>query len=115
MSNDAAAALQAYDWPGNVRELANAIEHACALCNGSVISPADLPETIQSAREEPTLRADERVLTFAAAERLAIMSALQAAKGNRARAAQLLQIERHRLYRKIRRYQLEHLTRSVAI
>jgi DNA-binding NtrC family response regulator len=35
--------LCAYDWPGNVRELENAIERACALCEETVIQPADLP------------------------------------------------------------------------
>lgn len=39
--------LMAHNWPGNVRELENAIERACALCEGGVIRSTDLPAAIQ--------------------------------------------------------------------
>jgi two-component system response regulator AtoC len=39
----AAAVLNRYPWPGNVRELENALERACALCEGGVIRLSDLP------------------------------------------------------------------------
>jgi DNA-binding NtrC family response regulator len=39
--------LGAHGWPGNVRELENAIERACALCEGDVIQIADLPPSLQ--------------------------------------------------------------------
>ncbi len=115
LSDEAAAMFEAYDWPGNVRELANAIEHACAFCDGSLIRRMDLPEAVQIAACPADSFGGDQVLTLEAAERLAITRALRAAKGNRARAAQLLQIERHRLYRKIRRYQLEHRPDSIAM
>jgi len=35
-----------YSWPGNVRELINIIERAMLLCEGDVITPRELPETI---------------------------------------------------------------------
>ena len=35
--------LEAYGWPGNVRELQNVIERACALSEGELITPRDLP------------------------------------------------------------------------
>src|SRR6478609_7485308 len=38
--------LQGYRWPGNVRELENAIERACALCDGGLIQPQDLPPQV---------------------------------------------------------------------
>jgi DNA-binding NtrC family response regulator len=38
--------LLAHDWPGNVRELENAIERAVALCEGDVITTADLPPSL---------------------------------------------------------------------
>jgi DNA-binding NtrC family response regulator len=38
--------LMAYRWPGNVRELQNAMERACALCDGGVIELRDLPERV---------------------------------------------------------------------
>jgi DNA-binding NtrC family response regulator len=39
----AAAALNKYFWPGNVRELENAVERACALCEGGLVRITDLP------------------------------------------------------------------------
>jgi DNA-binding NtrC family response regulator len=39
---DAMAALVAHSWPGNVRELRNVVERAAALCDGPVITRADL-------------------------------------------------------------------------
>jgi two-component system, NtrC family, response regulator AtoC len=36
-------AFGAHDWPGNVREMENAIERACALCEGNLLRVADLP------------------------------------------------------------------------
>jgi len=38
--------LCSYDWPGNVRELINIVERAMLLCEGSTITPSDLPEGI---------------------------------------------------------------------
>ena len=43
----ALALLRAYAWPGNVRELQNAIERAVVLAEGEVLSPDDLPLTVQ--------------------------------------------------------------------
>jgi DNA-binding NtrC family response regulator len=42
----ALAALEAYQWPGNVRELQNVIERACALAEGTVVTPGDLPDHV---------------------------------------------------------------------
>ncbi len=39
----ASVTLNKYFWPGNVRELENAIERACALCDGGVVRVSDLP------------------------------------------------------------------------
>ncbi|MBI2114523.1 MAG: sigma-54-dependent Fis family transcriptional regulator, partial [candidate division NC10 bacterium] len=45
-TDEAMDLLQSYAWPGNVRELENVIERAVVLTRGSMISPADLPETL---------------------------------------------------------------------
>ena len=46
ISRRAMDVLSAHDWPGNVRELENAIERACALCDGDVILVDDLPPAL---------------------------------------------------------------------
>lgn len=48
LSGDALALLKAHPWPGNVRELRNALEHAAAVCSGSVILPVQLPDELLS-------------------------------------------------------------------
>jgi two-component system response regulator AtoC len=47
ITRQAVDVLMAHDWPGNVRELENAIERACALCEGDIIRVLDLPPGLQ--------------------------------------------------------------------
>ena len=42
LDRDALVALQAHDWPGNVRELRNLVERLAILCDGPIISAADV-------------------------------------------------------------------------
>ncbi len=97
LSADALYALVAYHWPGNIRELKNTLWRAAIMADGAAISAADLNIT-----EYPTGGAPASDLSLAAAERGAIAAALQAAGGNRARAAQLLGIARSTLHQKLR-------------
>jgi DNA-binding NtrC family response regulator len=50
------------------------------------------------------------IIPLDVAERALILRALTATHGNQARAAQLLKIERRRLYRKVRQYKLQPFT-----
>jgi len=114
LSPETLAALKAYSWPGNVRELANAIESACALATETVLKITDLPETIQAAVTElPTFDLEE-VIPLAEAERRLISKALRVTNGNQAKAADMLQIERRRLYRKVEQYGLKQLINSLS-
>ena len=49
LSEDALAVLKRHDWPGNVRELRNALEHAAAVCNGTILLPQHLPSELRHA------------------------------------------------------------------
>lgn len=108
-SAEAAAAVREHRWPGNVRELANAVEHAFVVSREAVIGVESLPEHIR-----PLLKSGggDGLVPLAVAERRLIERALQATGGNQARAAAILEIDRRRLYRKIRAYRLEALTRT---
>lgn len=46
MTRQCLAVLNMHDWPGNVRELENALERACALCEGNIIQLGDLPPAL---------------------------------------------------------------------
>ena len=130
LSREAALALQGYGWPGNVRELANALEHAAVFCQGAVIEWSDLPERVRSAgiatrtmvvngaaMGEGAVSAGVgpigAVLTLEAMERELIAQALRVSEGNQNRAAGMLAVERRRLYRKVAKYGLKHLTNGV--
>jgi two-component system NtrC family response regulator len=112
LSPDALAALLVYDWPGNVRELANVMERVHVLAANEVVTTDDLPEDIRAAGRERAARPPGEIVPLAVMERSLVAQALRAACGNQSRAAQMLQIDRRRLYRKVRAYKLEALTRG---
>ena len=91
-----------YRWPGNVRELAHGIEHAFVLCRDRVISlehiPVEIRESSLSERRPAEKSSGERPED--------ILMILNKTYWNKAKAAQLLGIDRSTLYRKIRKYGL---------
>lgn len=109
LSTAALIQLGEYTWPGNVRELYNAMEHAHVFCPSETIGPEDLPTAIRREPGAGHLPAEAHILSLADAERELIMRALRATNGNQSRASRILQIERHRLHRKIVRYGLKSL------
>jgi DNA-binding NtrC family response regulator len=122
LAPQAAAALLRYSWPGNVRELRNAMERAFLFCVDRTILPDHLPaEVVEFTSPAPDdiwrhaphdfAGVGHEIPRLADAERSLIARALQAAGGNQTDAARLLDVERHRLRRKITLYGLEHLTR----
>ena len=108
--------LLRYDWPGNVRELRNAIERAFLFAGGRTIEAMHLPSEIREAVGGAcsAMRSGQsadigQLPSLADAERLLIAQALKATRGNQSEAARVLQVERHRLRRKISLYDLQHL------
>jgi DNA-binding NtrC family response regulator len=115
-SDEAIELLQVYDWPGNVRELMAAIEHACIVCESGRILACHLPEEIRAPGElretEPERRAVADVSRRYQApdpetERETIRQALEAAEGNRTRAAALLGMGRTTLWQKLKEHGLD--------
>jgi DNA-binding NtrC family response regulator len=98
--------------------LRNAIEHAFLFCTDRTIDAIHLPgevleastNTLQSpsTSSSPTI---EGIPRLADAERMLIERVLKLTGGNQSDAARLLDVERHRLRRKIVSYGLEHLAR----
>ena len=104
------AALQvllAYDWPGNVRELRNAIERALLLETTDRLQVSNLPPQLAAVVPSPTDHRDPvQPLSLPEAERRAVAHALEASEWNITKAAQVLNINRVTLYRKLRKYDL---------
>jgi len=87
--------LLAYDFPGNVRELKNIIERAFIFVDSGLIDVQHLPEHLHSQNLKKEMD-----------ERSKILEALEKAKWNRKKAAELLSIDRTTLWRKMKKYGL---------
>jgi two-component system, NtrC family, response regulator AtoC len=113
VSAEARKLLLEYAWPGNVRELENTIERAMVLGETDVLEVADLPERIRSALDPVQVQLASGELsikkTSAAIEEILIRRALQKTKGNRTRAADLLEISHRALLYKIKDYKITDL------
>ena len=100
--------LLAYDWPGNVRELRNAIERALLLETTDRLQVSNLPPQLSAMVPSPTdpEGSAHSLLSLQEAERQAVVHALEASEWNITKAAQVLNINRVTLYRKLRKYNL---------
>ncbi len=100
--------LRAYDWPGNLAELNRVVEAAHNRGQGDLIAPGDLPAEIRgalgSAYTPPQTAAPVTPLdlTLEMVERRLIEQALAKSRRNKSKAAELLDISRPRLYRRIK-------------
>ena len=95
-------AMLRWPWPGNLRELRNVVWRSATLSQGETIRLEDLPAEMRSGEARTDASpAGRPVTTLAEAERAAIAAALDAAGGNKSRAAALLGISRDTLYRRL--------------
>jgi Nif-specific regulatory protein len=90
ISTPAIDMLTSYHWPGNVRELENCLERAVLVCDGHVIHAHHLPPTLQTAEASGTIMRLSLKDALAAYEKDLIQDALKTTRGNRAKAARLL-------------------------
>ncbi len=113
LDTEARRLLYEYAWPGNVRELENTIERAMVLTEGDTITAADLPERVREARDPVQMQLASGELsvkkTMRIIEEILIRRALQKTKGNRTRAAEILEISHRALLYKIKDYQITDL------
>ncbi len=120
-------ALMRYNWPGNVRELRNVIRTALAICEGGVITRLDLPREVREAQPvQAAARTEQTVLAspqphaividssvpqacsnpLEAAEKEALLAAIDANRWNMSLTAQQLGMSRNTLYRKLKRHSI---------
>jgi two-component system, NtrC family, response regulator AtoC len=113
IDGEARRLLYEHAWPGNVRELENTIERAVVLAEGATITTADLPERVRESRDAVQLQLNSTELsvkkTTRVIEEILIRRALQKTKGNRTRAAELLEISHRALLYKIKDYEITDL------
>jgi len=96
--------LANYTFPGNVRELENIIERAVALTDCDLIRPQDLPPDLQQLEFDSI--EGEGLATLAELEKRHIAQVLERTGYNKALTAQILNIPRTTLWRKLKEYKL---------
>ena len=102
ISTPAIDMLMSYHWPGNVRELENALERSVLVCDGQVIHGHHLPPSLQTADSSGTVTRVSLKDAVEGFERDLIQDALKTTRGNRAKAARLLDTTERILNYKVR-------------
>ena len=112
LSGEGLDCLIKYNYPGNVRELKNLIERVFMLCDNDVISSKDLPMEVTRETEGQHMLSSDNWhgctlgTIIKRTEMKVIAEALKHVKGNKLKAAQLLNISRSTLYTKIEEYNI---------
>ena len=105
LSTEAVDALLRHPWRGNVRELRNPIERLVVSSRGALIEAFDLHDaTAAAARPASENEPFSGLPTLDDLERRYLVYVLDAAKGNRTRAAEILGVDRRTLYRMAERF-----------
>ncbi|MFQ5580006.1 MAG: sigma-54-dependent transcriptional regulator [Nitrospiria bacterium] len=114
LTDSAMKILMKYGWPGNVRELENTIERAVTLSRREKITAEDFPPVITGGQGDQLLieQALARMSPLAEVEREYVYRILQLAGGNKMKAARILQIDRHTLYKKLEDYRKQQKASS---
>jgi two-component system response regulator PilR (NtrC family) len=100
---EAFALLARYDWPGNVRELESIIERAVLFCQGEQLIPENLPPHLQAAQSGQLHCIIPPFMTLEEIEQEAIKQTLERTGGNVKKTAQILNLHRPTLYRKLKK------------
>lgn len=107
--------LSKYEWPGNVRELKNIIERILIMTPGRMIAPADVPD-LRGEHETvtPSGSKADGVLNMGTLrgareefEREFIVQKLEENDWNISRTAEVIELERSNLHRKIKSYGID--------
>jgi len=104
LSTEALDALLRHAWPGNVRELRNTIERLVVSSRGALIEAFDFADTVAAARPASQDQPFSDLPTLDDLERRYLLHVLDAARGNRTRAAEILGVDRRTLYRMAERF-----------
>ena len=113
ISKKALSAMEQYDWPGNVREIENVIERTVALTDGAIIDVNDLPtpmctlyqmDAVALAHPKVTSEGLNLPEVMTSIEKEMIEEALRLSAGVKARAANLLHLNRTTLVEKMKRF-----------
>jgi DNA-binding NtrC family response regulator len=114
IATDALTALENFNWPGNIRELENTIEHGFVVESSSVLTFASLPDHIKRASRKSSLNQKTTLQVDSldwekgkeSFEREFIVQALKKNSGRINLTAEIANIPKNTLLRKIKKYNI---------
>ena len=106
--------FQSYRWPGNIRELKNIVERLLIMVNREIILPTDVADVLPIEKDEAQIldataayQSNTPLSTMVdSAEAQCIMAALKENDWNIRRTAEVLEVERSNLYKKMNKYSI---------
>lgn len=108
LSEEVIDRLGQYSWPGNLRQLKNIMKRAALRALDDKITPKDMEILIGASSErEDLISEDSPFMTIKDAEKIAIQKAITFTKGQKLKAASILQIDYKTLVRKMKDYNIE--------
>jgi len=110
-TKEALKVMMEYNWPGNIREMKNVVKRAALLAEKDMVEPDHLQLTIQFNLDSFNLTKSwaagmsyKKIMDNV--EKTLLQKALEQARGNKSKTANLLGINRKALYRKMEKHKL---------
>ncbi len=105
ISEEALKLLMEYHWPGNIRELENCLEFSALVAGKGPIEPRHLPKQFHDEVGSIFIGASvDELPPISEIERRYILRVMEATRGNKVKAAHILDINRATLHRKLQIY-----------
>lgn len=113
-TSEAYPIFQSYRWPGNIRELKNIVERLLIMVNREIILPTDVADVLPIEKDEVQIldttaayQSNTPLSTMVdSVEAQCILAALKENDWNIRRTAEVLEVERSNLYKKMSKYSI---------
>ena len=106
IEDEALRLLESYEWKGNIRELKNFMERLAIMARGPLVSTNVIYAMFQNREFDMDHRFSLVEPTEGMDEKTKIISILRSVNFNQTKAAELLEINRSTLYRKMKRFEI---------
>lgn len=113
MTEDFLKYIKRYPWKGNIRELRNVIERAVILVEGNELDEIVLPYELKYGPAALEMTNDYNKFDLAYIEKKHIEKVMKLVKGNKTRAARMLNIGLSTLYRKLNEFEIPEQVREL--